>query len=86
MTCSSRFFHSNSLLRELFPALHRDDDGGDSPPPSPSADRAPEIDQEVIGGNNESLRAGGRAHSQDSYPTDSAPSTYPPHERPTVQP
>ena len=42
MTCSSRFFHSKSLLRELFPALHR---GGDGPSQSPSADVAPEFEQ-----------------------------------------
>ena len=40
MTCTSRFFQSKTLLRELFPALHRGDDDGDGPSQNPSANVA----------------------------------------------
>ena len=42
MTCTSRFFQSKSLLRELFPALHGAHSGRDSLSPRPSADAPPE--------------------------------------------
>lgn len=46
MTCASRFFQSETLLRELFPALHGGESGkgGLSPRPSvnPSSESEPD--------------------------------------------
>ncbi len=45
MTCTSRFFQSKTLLRELFPALRRGYGGWEGPSQSPSADVVSESEQ-----------------------------------------
>ena len=46
MTCTSRFFQSETLLRELFPGLHGADSGRDGLSPKPSADAPPESERD----------------------------------------